>query len=199
MQRFTAALPVRGLTCMLAAAVTLGVAGCTKVSNVAAPAGPTPQVQALLDRAAIEDLYADYYANFGGDDHDFARYYTADGELDVNGMVAKGTDAITTMYVQSSGGPNVQPPRHDPQAPPRGKLELPISNLKVDVHGNAATVDLVWSSLEADSVVGAPRVNEFGREHTTLVRQDGKWLMQHREITSYGGMPKSLLKSYVVR
>ncbi len=196
MPRSTASLPLRGLTCMLTTFLALGITGCTKVTNVAAV---SPQVQALLDRAAIEDFYAAYYANFGGDDQNFAKYYTPDGVLDVNGMVAKGSDAITAMYVQSSGGPDAQAPKRDPQAPPRGKLELPISNFRVEVQGDTATVDLVWSSLEADSVVGAPRVNEFGREHTTLAKQDGKWLMQHREITSYGGMPKALLKSYIVR
>lgn len=192
-------LPLRGLAAMLTAVVTLGLAGCTKVSNVAAPAGPSPEVQSLLDRAAIENLYADYYANFGGNDHDFAGYYTADGVLDVNGMVAKGADAITAMYVQSSGGEDTPKPAKDPKAPPPGKLQMQITNLKVAVHGDAATVDLSWSSLAARSVVGEPRVSEFGGEHTELAKQDGKWLMQHRQITSYGGMPKSLLKSYVVR
>ena len=186
----------RNTGALLVALSLLAAAGCTRVTNVATT---SPEMQTLLDRAAIEDFYAAYYANFGGDDENFARYYTSDGVLDVNGMVAKGTDAITAMYVQAGGGPDAQPPKPDPKAPPRGKEELQISNFKVDVKGDTATVDLVWSSLGADSVVGAPRVNEFGREHTTLVKQDGKWLMQHREITSYGGMPKSLLKSYIVR
>jgi ketosteroid isomerase-like protein len=198
MNRRTTGLPLRRCASILAV-VALGLAGCGRVSIEAGPQPPSPELQALLDRAAIENLYADYYTNFGGDDHDFAKFYTADGVLDVNGMVAKGADAITRMYVQSSGGEDTPKPSKDPKAPPVGKFHMMITNMKVDVHGDAATIDLFWDSLAAKSVVGDPRVTEFGREHTELVRQDGKWLMQHRQVTSYGGMPGTLLKSYVVR
>ena len=199
MERTTATLPLRGLAAALAIGA-LAIAGCTgPVAQTAAPAGPTPEVQALLDRAAIENLYADYYANFGANDHDFARFYTTDGVLDVNGVVAKGADAITAVYVQSSGGADTPKPSKDPKAPPVGKFHMMTTNMKVDVHGDAATVDLFWDSLAAKSVVGEPRVTEYGREHTELVKQNGKWLIQHRMVTSYGGMPRTLLKSYVVR
>ena len=114
-------------------------------------------------------------------------------------MVAKGADAITAMYVQSSSGEDTPRPGKDPKAPPVGKFHMMITNKKIDVRGNTATIDLFWDSLAAKSVVGDPRVTEYGREHSELVKQDGKWLIQHRTVTSYGGMPRTLLKSYVVR
>ena len=181
---------------MLMAGIALLASGCVKVEDNSS--GTSAEAQALLDRAAVEDFIIDYYANFGGVDEDFSIYYTADGVLDVNGMVAEGTEAIAAMYAQLSGAGTEQP-RRDPKAPPASRTHMQVTNLKVEVSGDTATASMLWSGMTADSVVGQPRVTEFGRDHTDLVRQDGKWLIKRRVITSDSGMPESMLNSYIVR
>ena len=41
--------------------------------------------------------------------------------------------------------------------------------------------------------------SEIGLESTDLIKQDGRWLMTRRVITSDGGMPEGLLDGYEVR
>ena len=178
----------------VAAATAVLTGGCTQ-----APSGPSPELIALMDRAAIEDFFADYYANFGASgDEDWAGHYTGDGVLDVNGVVATGADEIEAMYTRA-GGDTSEPPARDPALPPQGRHHMHITNVKVDVNGDRAHASLSWFSLDADSVVGDPHVSEIGRESTDLIKQDGRWLMTRRVITSDGGMPEGLLDGYEVR
>src|SRR5690348_3056879 len=87
------------------AIVSVALTACAKeptAAAAAAPAAPAAQAPAplptevvtLIDRAAIENLYADYYAHFGTGFVDYSQYFTQDGVLDVNGLVAKGADQI---------------------------------------------------------------------------------------------------------
>ena len=72
------------LLAILAALVFM--AACSKT-----PATPPPELTELVERAAIEDLFNDYYSQFGPNgQHDFMSYFTADGRLEVNGLVANG-------------------------------------------------------------------------------------------------------------
>jgi len=177
------------------------LAACTNapapVAALTPPATPA-EVTTMVDRAAIENLFADYYSHFGTGPFDFSRYFAADGVLDVNGLVATGADEIRALYVRAGGGTGEAPSR-DPAAPPPGRFQMQLTNLKVDVNGDAATAEMFWSSLLADTLVGPPRVTEYGRDRAELVKHDGRWLIQHRVVTSYGGMPEGLLKSYVPR
>src|SRR5512139_3357694 len=76
------------------------VAACSK-----APAAPPPEMTELVDRAAIEDLFNDYYSQFGlKSQHDFVSYFTANGRLEVNGLVANNPDEIKAMYAQAGVG-----------------------------------------------------------------------------------------------
>ena len=155
---------------------------------------------ALIDRAAIENLLADYYAHIGEAAFDFGAYFTADGVLDVNGVVAKGADGIKALYVRAGGGAGVEPPEpKDPNSPPKGRSHMQMTNLKVEVKGDTAVAEFFFSSLRADTLISPPRVGEYGRERTELVKQNGRWLIKSRVCTTYGGMPEQLLKSYVRR
>jgi hypothetical protein len=197
MTRFALRQALRAIVVTLTTAAAMATTGCVKVTDNSTQIAP--EAQALADRAAIENLYADYYGNFGGNDEDFAKYYAADGVLDVNGQVASGAAAITAMYKSTSGGEDTPKASKDPKAPPPSRFHMMYTNLKIEVHGNSAHAELFWDSLAAPSVIGETRVTEFGREKTEWVKQDGRWLMKHREITSYGGMSKNLLDSYKVR
>ena len=179
-------------------ALALGALICIAAGkNIqAAPAGQTPEVTALIDRAAIENLMVDYYSHIGDSSFDFSRYFAPGGVLDVNGIVAQGAVAIKALYVRASGGAIAAPPAKDPNAPPRAMFNMQLTNLKVDVAGDTATAEMFWSSLETETLISPPKVTEYGRDRTELVKQNGHWLIKHRMVTSGGGMPEGELKSY---
>jgi hypothetical protein len=161
-----------------------------------APAAQSPEVTALIDRGIIENLMVDYYSHIGNGSFNFGQYFVKDGVLDVNGIVAKGAEEIKAPYVSASGGAATAPPKQDPNAPPRGMFLMQLTNLKVEVTGNTATADMFWSSVESKTLISPPSVTEYGRDHTELVKQNGHWLIQHRVVTSGGGMPEGELQSY---
>jgi len=177
------------LPAMLAALVIM--AGCSK-----APTAPQPELTELVERAAIEDLFNDYYSQFGPNgQHNFMSYFTANGRLEVNGLVANGLDEIKAMYVQAGAGGEVKPPKAE-GAVPEGVSEMMYTNLRIHRKGDTAVATLLWHSVKSDLLTSAPKVTEYGRERTELVKQDGRWLISKRVILSEGGMPEGLLKSY---
>lgn len=194
--------PVRALA--IGATALALVAGCTKQPEAAPPpaaeASPedSAELTALIDRAAIQNLYAEYYSHLGVGPFDYSQFFTEDGVLDVNGLVATGAEEIKALYVRSGGGAGAKPPPA-PSGPPRGRFHMQLTNLKVEVSGDTASMEAFWSSMEAPTVVAPPKVTEYGREQGELVKRDGHWLISKRIVTSYGGMPEGLLKSYKPR
>jgi hypothetical protein len=179
-------------------ALTVLASGCiaTGVNERAVPAPQSPEVTALIDRAAIENLMMDYYAHIGESAFNFSQYFVKDGVLDVNGYVAKSAEEIKALYVQASGGAIAAPPKRDPNAPPPAMYNMQLTNLKVEVTGDTATADMFWSSMESKTLISPPSVTEYGRDHTVLVKQNGHWLIKKRIVTSGGGMPEGEVKSY---
>jgi hypothetical protein len=169
------------------------VAAC---SRVPAPATSPPELTALMERAAIEDLFNDYYSQFGPNGgHDFMSFFTADGILEVNGLIANGYEEIKAMYVQAGAGGGEKPPQAE-GAVPEGVSEMIYTNLKIDLQGDRAAATLIWHSVSSDLLTSPPKITEYGRERTELVKQDGRWLISKRVILSEGGMPEGLLASY---
>jgi hypothetical protein len=180
----------------LALSVLTLVCISTGVCAQTAPAPQSPEVTALIDRAAIENLMVDYYAHIGDSAFNFSQYFAKDGVLDVNGIIAKGEAEIKALYVLASGGAIAAPPKRDPDAPPPAMYNMQLTNLKVEVTGNTAKADMFWSSMEAKTLISPPIVTEYGRDHTELVKQNGRWLIKQRIVTSGGGMPEGELKTY---
>jgi len=178
-----------GMLAILTALIFAGA--CSK-----APAAPPPELTELVERAAIEDLFGDYYSQFGPNgQHNFMSYFTANGRLEVNGLVANGLDEIKAMYVQAGAGGEEKAPKAE-GAVPEGISEMMYTNLKIHRQGDSAIATLLWHSVKSDLLTSAPRITEYGRERTELVKQDGRWLISKRVILSEGGMPEGLLKSY---
>jgi hypothetical protein len=149
----------------------LSMTACSK-----APTMLPPVLTELVDRAAIEDLFNDYYSQFGlKSQHDFVSYFTANGRLEVNGLVANNP---------AEG------------AVPEGVSEMMYTNLRIQLQGDAAVATLLWHSVKSDLLTSAPKVTEYGRERTELVKQNGRWLISKRVILSEGGMPEGLLTTY---
>jgi hypothetical protein len=161
-----------------------------------APATPSPELTEMKDRAAIEDLFNDYYSQFGPNSkHDFMSYFAANGVLEVNGLVASGIDEIKAMYAQAGVGGEAKAPKAAGAAP-EGISEMMYTNLKIQLQGDKAIATLLWHSVKSDLLISAPKITEYGRERTELVKQNGRWLISKRVILSEGGMPEGLLKSY---
>jgi hypothetical protein len=175
------------------------VTACTRASPPATntPAPLPAEVRALIDRAAIENRLVDYYSHIGaGESFDFSAFFTDDGVLDVNGLVAQGRDQILDLYRRAGSGE--APPARDDSVPP-GRFHMALTNVKIEVAGAAATADVLWTSFHTESLITPPQLEEQGRDHTEWVERDGRWLIARRTVTSDSGMPKGLLSSYVER
>ncbi len=168
---------------------SLLVAGAIAFSAaISAADAPPVTAQTLIDRAMIEDLLVDYYAQLGSSNEDFGAWYVEDGILDVNGQVGKGKAGIAGIYRDTAA-----------RTTRKGTFRMVLSNTKIVVKGDTATADMIWTGLNSETVTSPTTVEEQGREHDDLVKRNGKWLFKHRVITSDGGMPKELLKTYKKR
>jgi hypothetical protein len=132
----------------------------------------------VVDRAMIEDMLVDYYAQLGSGRHDFGAFFDPEGVIDVNGTVAKGQKAIEEVYRKAA---EATPPRP-------GVFRMVLTNVRVRVNGNTATADCVWTGVHSAKVTDTPQFVEQGREHDELVKKNGRWLFKHRTITSDGGL-----------
>jgi ketosteroid isomerase-like protein len=150
---------------------------------------PPLTASTLIDRAQIEDLLVDYYSQLGSGRGAFGDFYTADGVLDVNGLVAQGQHAIEELYQQVARGT----PRR------AGTFRMLLTNLKIVVNGDSATADAIWTGVNSASVKAPPQILEQGRERDALVKRDGHWYFKHRRITTDGGLPAMFEKSYQKR
>lgn len=174
--------------------VVLGLVTVSACTNLASTSSPY-DLPTLAERAAIEDLFADYYAQFGPDtDHNFTGFFTEDGVLEVNGLVATGADEIEAMYVQA--GVDDEEEVTPANAIPEGVGETFYSNLRIEIDGDTAVATMLWFSTSSELLTSPPSVTEYGRERTELVKQGGRWLISRRWILSEGGMPEGLLSSY---
>lgn len=145
----------------------------------------------LLDRIRIEDMMVRYYANFGKSNGEkMARQYTEDGVLDVNNMVFTGRDAIEKVY--NTAGESTDEAFE-------GTVHTLVTNIIIDVDGDAATCWLIYTKVLNESIEKPPQYLEQGRDYTQLVKRDGRWLIKHRWVTSDGGTPEYWRQKYVKR
>jgi len=168
-------------------ALVAGLLGGQLAPAFAAP--PPMTVTTLVDRAQIEDLLIAYYSHLGTGGGDFGNFYVADGFLDVNGLTAKGRQAIEKLYEQVRHG--------TPRRP--GTFRMLLTNPHIVVTGDVATADVIWTGVNSASVNSLPQIVEQGREHDELVKRDGHWYFKRRVITSDGGLPAMFEKTYQKR
>jgi hypothetical protein len=179
-----------------AVATALGAFVATALPGAAFAADAVPAkaaapmtLQTLLDRAQIEDLLVDYYAQLGRGNHDFSHWFAEDGVLDVNGEVGRGRAGIEKIYRDTAAR----------GAGRKGTFRMLLTNLQIRVDGDRATADMTWTGLNSETVTAETKVLEQGREHDELVKRDGRWVFSHRIVTSDGGMHPALLKTYKAR
>jgi SnoaL-like protein len=151
-------------------------------------------METLLDRIQIEDLLTRYYDDLSRSNaHELSEYFTEDALLDVDGTIAKGRAEIAKLY---------QPPAPDPKEPvpaPGRRGHMLLTNPIIKIKGNTATAHLIWTGVMNEGIGKLPQIFEQGREDTELVKQNGKWLIKRRYISTDGRMPNRFDKNYKPR
>ena len=163
------------------------------VPGMAASGKTADAGSALADRMAIEDMVTRYYGNFGKQDaaEDFGAFYTEDAVFDVNGIVSTGREAIEGFYAESA---------EEPDAPAsQGTFHMMISNPVIDVAGDTATAEFLWTGVINRGIQDPPELLEQGREYDLLVRQDGQWRIKKRVVIADSGLPERYKATYQPR
>jgi uncharacterized protein (TIGR02246 family) len=125
------------------------------------------RLQRLEDRDAIHQLFSDYGHYLDrGDVESYSQLFSEDAEVLLGPMRAKGRDNIREMMrgvLERSAGTS---------------LHI-ISSPKVELHGDTATSEVMWTVVGLDAN-GATQVTMVGRHLDDLVRVDGRWLLAKR-------------------
>lgn len=128
-------------------------------------------LETLIDRQKVQDLITRYYFNFGGTPESFANFYVENGELILIGQSYKGRAAITKAYTFP-----------DSESPKNFSFNSLISNLLITVKGDTARAQLVWTENVMQKERGQIDLKAQGREYSTFVKKNGKWMYLTREI-----------------
>jgi hypothetical protein len=111
--------------------------------------------------------------------------------FDVNGIVSTGREAIEAFYAESGD---------DEEAPAaRGTFHMMISNPIIDVNGDTATAQFMWTGVLNPTIEGPPQLLEQGREYDLLVRQNGEWRIKKRTVIADSGLPERYAATYQPR
>jgi hypothetical protein len=161
----------------LAAAAALGAA---LALGAAAQAQERLTAQTVVDRAEIENLLERYYWNFGGGGESFTSFYSPDAELVLGKNSYKGSAGIESAY---KGVPADTPQRRS------FSFNVLPSNVLINVHGDTATAQLVFTEIVIDKQGDAPRILTQGREFDHLVKLKGRWLISKRQIMGANARP----------
>jgi len=177
---------------LAAGGLALGaLTGCD--GSTSAQGSLSAEQQALIDRVAIEDMVTRYYSHFGKQDaaDDFGTFYTEDAVFDVNGIVSNGREAIEAFYTDTGD---------DEEAPAaQGTFHMMISNPVIEVNGDTATAEFMWTGVMNETIEGRPVLWEQGREYDLLVKQDGQWRIKKRTVIADSGLPERYAATYQPR
>ena len=66
----------------------------------------------------------------------------------------------------------------DTRIQPSNTYNMLFSNPRIVVTGDTAVMDVIWTGYLSDNKYTAPRLVEQGTEHTTFVKQDGRWMIE---------------------
>jgi hypothetical protein len=161
---------------MFACALTLGLA------QVALAADPRSPAEEANDRAAIEALLWRYVRALDSLDADgYAAAYTPDGSFGSGQNSEHGSAELKKMIN------DLKKNRADREAkgePPTPAMYHVIYNHTITfTDRDHARYDAYWSTMFAGSGPDKPpRVAAVGRSVDMLVRQNGQWLIQTRDV-----------------
>jgi hypothetical protein len=151
-------------------------------------------METLLDRIQVEDLLTRYYYDLSQTKaHELSEYFAEDALLDVDGTVAKGRAEIAKLYQNPTPNPK------EPAPAPGRKMHMLLTNPIITIKGNMATAHVIWTGVMDEGIGKLPQIVEQGREDTELVKQNGKWLIKRRYISTDGRMPNRFDKNFKPR
>jgi hypothetical protein len=139
-------------------------------------------MQELADRVAIHEVMQKYVWSVDSLDADgYVSVFTADAEVDSNGTVMKGHDAIRKVVT----GMQASQAKNRAEGKPPGALHHVISNEKISFQGpTQAIYQSYWQTMRkgADNRYAT---GGFGTSEDHLVKRDGKWLIRYRKLTVF--------------
>ena len=146
--------------------------------------------QMALDRMAIEEVFVRYYSGLGsGDPGGFGGFFADEAELDVNGIVCRTKEEIAALYRDvAADKPNLT-----------GTFRMMLTNLFIEIDGDTAKAQMLWTQTLNDTLKGPPRFIEQGREFDELVRQNGRWKIKKRVVIADSGLPDLMDQTYQAR
>ncbi len=169
------------------AIITAALALAASMAAPALAASSATTLATLLDRAQIEDMLSTYYADFNTaiasyiangkwpSNTGLGSYYLTNGTLEMQSMnvTARGRRQIEGFYR------NVAKSYKNPTS---ARKYMHYTNLRISIHGDSATADLLWTSIGALNSKATPQIIAMGREHDELVRRHGRWYFTRRVI-----------------
>ncbi len=143
------------------------------------------------DRAEIENLCARYFIAY--DDHDgdaYAATFTPDGVLVFAGGVRHGRQELHDEIAEYSVG---RPPKVPPGTTYRPRVQHMITNQVIEVNGDTATQVAYWIAFTNATPQKDTQVLYMGHYLDHLVKVDGHWLFQKREVFNESWPPRKAL------
>ncbi len=132
------------------------------------------RVSALEDREEIRRLVQEYRRALDERDlHAFSMLFAKNGTWKGRLGEATGPEAIRIMLEQTLDD--------NPPAPGPTLYHL-NTDPAIELHGDRATAALFWAHVRRDGVDG-PEIPTLGYYNDTLVKEDGRWRFQRREVT----------------
>jgi hypothetical protein len=160
----------------------LGALLCMAMATGRATASEPLTAQGLADKAAIENLIARFYNNFGpGAAARLGEFIAEDGEMVLGTNSFVGLQAIKDAYAAM--------PTDTPVSRAFALTVLP-QNMIVSVSGDTAKVRLTYTEYLIDKKGDPPRLVAMGREFSSFVKRDGKWMFKKRHIMGANEVPE---------
>jgi len=107
----------------------------------------------------------------------------------VNGLKARGPAEIARLYRDVAAS----------KPPLTGTFRMLLSNLIIEVNGDEAAAQMLWTQMLNDNIKGPPRLIEQGREFDRLARRNGRWRIVKRVVIADSGMPDIFDATYKPR
>ena len=138
--------------------------------------GNDDMIRQLKDRAEIEDLMWRYTRALDTRNADaYAAAYTSDGQFSSGANATKGRDALHKMVADMNRGGT--------DAAPRPAMYHMTMNPRVTfIDKDHARIDAYYMTAFGAAGDTPLRVAAVGRSVDELVRQNGKWLIQSRNV-----------------
>jgi uncharacterized protein (TIGR02246 family) len=161
---------------------TLAGLASAAFAQVAVAADDQALAQEMQDRAAIEALMWRYVRALDTLDADaYAAVFTPDGQFGTGEGARKGTAALKKMVADLKEGRTT---REAAGAAPTPAMYHVITNDSVEfIDRDHARYNAYWMTMFGPSAQDQPpRVAAVGRSVDMLVRVNGKWLIQSRDV-----------------